>query len=34
MMDSLRRAAVKVVSQEGSGLFTPTGKIIWFEPKF
>jgi len=32
--DRLGRAAVKVVSKEGSGLFTPQGKIIWFQPKF
>ena len=32
-MDKLGRAAVKVVSKEGSGLFTPQGKIIWFQPK-
>ena len=33
-IDSLGRSAVKVVSKEGSGLFTPEGKIIWFQPKF
>jgi len=32
--DALGRSAVKVVSKEGSGLFTPEGKIIWFQPKF
>jgi hypothetical protein len=32
--DKLGRAAVKVVSKkEGTGLFTPQGKIIWFQPK-
>jgi len=30
--DKLGRAAVKVVSKEGSGLFTQSGKIIWFQP--
>jgi YD repeat-containing protein len=25
--------AVHVVSKEGEGLFTPKGKIIWFQPK-
>ena len=32
--DKLGRTAVKVVSSEGSGLFTPHGKIIWLQPKF
>jgi RHS repeat-associated protein len=31
--DLLGRKAIKVASQEGTGLFTPSGKIIWFHPK-
>ena len=31
--DIAGRAAVKVVSKEGTGLFTKTGRIIWFHPK-
>jgi hypothetical protein len=27
------RAVVKVISNEGTGLFTKTGRIIWFHPK-
>jgi len=30
--DMLGREAIKVVSKEGSGLFTKAGKIIWFHP--
>src|SRR5882724_137480 len=33
-IDKLGRAAVKVISKEGNGMFTPQGKIIWFQPKF
>ena len=32
-MDKLGRAAVQVMSNEGTGLYTQTGKIIWFHPK-
>ena len=31
--DLSNREAVKVISDEGTGLFTNTGKIIWFQPK-
>ena len=30
--DIRRRAVFKVVSKEGTGLFTKTGRIIWFHP--
>jgi hypothetical protein len=33
MADLQGRAAVRVQSEYGSGLFTPHGKIIWFHPK-
>lgn len=33
MADLQGRAAVRVQSDYGSGLFTPHGKIIWFHPR-
>jgi len=32
-VDKVGRAVVRVVSKEGTGLFTKAGKIIWFQPK-